>query len=986
MADGEVQSFWSPLGQRGQEAQHAESSAQGSRSFNPGLASNGFSGQTSAPRPWSNPGRNLASGSRPRPPRPHRPPPVVDTVHREDHQPNEAQETYGFGRHRTKALQAPPTLLSKPKTAPQPSQKSRAPRPPRPPRPGRPPRPPPLRQSPWQQSRQQRQPPSNSGSGLCWENGRIIDRGRSGAEDSGRHPVGAGNSRQAQHVLAWSDEKAGGAPQIFQGNHNHTASNAYTQGTRRGALPPREAPYASTGATNESSGERLDQALAADSLSSNARPHASSWQRPETHSTNPRGGRETDEAISQARSQAATEFSDRRQAREQPTEQADAQDTSRFGTQPASDKATDFKPTRKQNKYARKLAKRNKRERKDFAAAAREHSRKSRDTSNSRGTESNVHEHEVGASSLDGTQPVSLPSSIAVEPIDLEEHRVHHSNSARGLERDAKEDGFTPICAPHDLDADMDEESNSRVDPESKPKALPGANEMQHLSPPPAIDVQPLDLETQSTDEVMKEESDSGALHQAPEDISMQDRAEWQLKRRRASSRQESEHGEAAANARDSTLRQPNETMVPSSTLTAVKPERSTSEHSLDSDHGDITSTRHRNPALDAPMLAPPSQARQASSTPSRQTPPGHNSVPFHLASEAQSFALSPARPLSFKWLTTLQCQMSQQNSLVSISSRGKTSICFAGEENLQRHRACVSELPDDVCPEDVRRLSSHTVAIASTSRDAIGEGGPQVTLLHAKLKQAQDIVDGEGEQDTAEQLVATTKALAPRPHFSAATAVAPFLPVEDAALTLTTGGDDGAVYAWSCYESGAQATRMHAKIHRGSILAIETLPKIDLVVSGSKAKGTGLRGTDMVAFDGRETKLLQSWHTSDPLAKLSRTSHPRVLDIASLRADYDQHKLYDLRASKRPVASFGWASANELPFLGRAAFHRNYCVQGCPDGVVRTWDLRNTRDVLQEVQVCETPLTDTVMELRPEGNLVITLGGGHVWKLRQEP
>ncbi|CAO1621807.1 unnamed protein product [Parajaminaea phylloscopi] len=344
----------------------------------------------------------------------------------------------------------------------------------------------------------------------------------------------------------------------------------------------------------------------------------------------------------------------------------------------------------------------------------------------------------------------------------------------------------------------------------------------------------------------------------------------------------------------------------------------------------------------------------------------------------------------SYRWLTGFRCQSSSQDqrALLAVSSKGKMAARFAPRQQGidPRDVWSTSSLPEDVVPQDVRKVSSHAVAIASASASSIGEGAPQVTLMLSRAHEpAEGMQNCGGAFDRG--VVAYPTYLEPRPHLGGATAVTPFLPVDGASLTLATGGADGAVYGWSYYGSGGdttsavdtKTTRLHSLVHRQPVLALETLPKADLVVSACRSKGFG---SEIVAFDARETKLLHSWKSSDHVAGMSRTSHSQVLDITLLRTDFDQHKLFDLRASHKPILSFGWSSDYEFRNLGRPVFLRNYCLQGCPDGYLRLWDVRKASEVQQEVRVCDSPLQDTIFQ---DHGRVIALSSKSVYSVELE-
>lgn len=331
----------------------------------------------------------------------------------------------------------------------------------------------------------------------------------------------------------------------------------------------------------------------------------------------------------------------------------------------------------------------------------------------------------------------------------------------------------------------------------------------------------------------------------------------------------------------------------------------------------------------------------------------------LRLSSHCGAMPFGGTQSTSYRWLAGLRCQSSSngQRALFSVSPKGKTAIRMApgtcdSDRDSSWRRSAFSE---EIVPQDVRRVSSHAVAVVSASASPIGEGAPQVALISARRTAA----DGE---DGKTALNASWMYLEPRPHLGGATAVAPFLPIDGAALTLATGGADGAVYSWSHYGCGDTRTaRLHSLVHRQPVLAIETLPKADLVVSASRPiKGSG---SEIVAFDARETKLVQSWKSSDHVDGMSRTSHSQVLDISLLRTDFDQHKLFDLRSSHRPILSFGWSSDYEFRALGRPIFVRSWCIQGCPDGRLRLWDMRRANLVQQELKVCDAPLHDMILE-----------------------
>lgn len=335
-----------------------------------------------------------------------------------------------------------------------------------------------------------------------------------------------------------------------------------------------------------------------------------------------------------------------------------------------------------------------------------------------------------------------------------------------------------------------------------------------------------------------------------------------------------------------------------------------------------------------------------------------------------------------FKWLTALTPQSSSDDrkALFAVSIKGKTAVRLIPRQHdndrLDYWRP--ADLTNDIVPQDVRRVSSHAVAVVSASESTIGEGNPQVALVLAHR-------GGYGGRD----LFASSTTLSPRPHLGGATAVAPFLPMENADLTLVTGGADGVVYAWSRSEEETRTQRLHSLLHRRPVSAIETLPRESLVVSTCRPVRGGQHGTEVVAFDARETKLVHNWKSSDSVANISRTSHVKVVDFSLLRADYDQHKLFDLRTSHRPILSFGWASDADLRSLGRPVFVRNHCIQSCPDGRIRMWDLRRADEVSQEVAVCQDALSDTVYDAADAGaagNQIFTLAPNNAYRMPLVP
>ncbi|PWN31131.1 hypothetical protein BDZ90DRAFT_230125 [Jaminaea rosea] len=402
----------------------------------------------------------------------------------------------------------------------------------------------------------------------------------------------------------------------------------------------------------------------------------------------------------------------------------------------------------------------------------------------------------------------------------------------------------------------------------------------------------------------------------------------------------------------------------------------------------------------------PSTKPHTSSSSSSSSSSTALRLAPWH---RHERIPLGHGQTASFHWLASMRSQSTGLSTLFALSSRGRTSICLSGEEEdddeqdnvplALRSRDCqVSSLSPAIKPRDVRRLSTHAVAIASSPTKSVKhktgrEAGTQVTLVFARPSQSEEDDDDKDAHERERRSVrASLTALPQQPHLSSggATSVAPFLPMNDGAindnsgkgdaLSFITGGGDGHVHSWS-YRRGSKASvqRLDVQPHRHAIYALETLPSIELVVSASRPPQQATtaghprtdpasgHGTDLMAFDGRTSKMVRFWHSTDHCSKLTRTRLPHILDITSLRADYDQHKLYDLRAAQQPVTQFGWldsTSVGALGRLGRPAFHGSYCIQGCPDGKVRMWDLRMcTRGTVGVEEVGEggEPLGDCV-------------------------
>lgn len=409
-----------------------------------------------------------------------------------------------------------------------------------------------------------------------------------------------------------------------------------------------------------------------------------------------------------------------------------------------------------------------------------------------------------------------------------------------------------------------------------------------------------------------------------------------------------------------------------------------------------------------------PQQERQAKPPPQQDAPQSS----MTLSSEMSRLSLhnpgDPSRNVTWKWMSGLavrSCSTSPTRppplAIFSVAARsGYSSLrrCDTGgngddRESVNANKNVVSKnvVNNDVntgkstyanhsvvttdrffedasgTVESVRRISSHCVGVASTSSQQIGQGNPQVSLIFAREGGQDEDDDKNDDRNTAKptRLVSRAVHLDARPHLTGATAICPFLPIQDSTLSFATGGADGAVFSWGYANGDVKTSRLHALLHRNGITSVETLPRVDLIVSGSRCGGSG--GTDLIAFDGRATQVVCAWKSSDALAHLSRTPHPRVLDMSLLRADYDQHKLYDLREDAKAttrrnvtksILSFGWQSYMAPHALGRPAFHKSYAIQGCPDGRLRMWDLRKPSEVLQEVRVGsgEEPLGDVFL------------------------
>lgn len=409
-----------------------------------------------------------------------------------------------------------------------------------------------------------------------------------------------------------------------------------------------------------------------------------------------------------------------------------------------------------------------------------------------------------------------------------------------------------------------------------------------------------------------------------------------------------------------------------------------------------------------------------ASAVDARQTRVSTKQLSF--GSEVEHLSLPQ---LTWKWMSGIAIgrDMSKTSAILPVAARsGQACLRTLGrghttnEVDLAPATAHRLGISSSATIEDVRRISSHCVAVAATSSQQIGQGSAQVSLVFAR-RESHDDADEDGDSDFHDDdddddvplAQARTKIwrpaqihsvpLEPRPHLAGATAVCPFLPVQDKTLSFATGGADGVVCAWRYSRGEVTSNRLHALLHRDPITSIETLPKVDLIVSGSRCHSG--RGTDVVAFDGRESQIVCSWRSSDVLANLSKTSHPRVIDMSLLRADYDQHKLFDLRQDVRtgigggstasrqltkPIMSFGWQSITAPSHLGRPAFQKSYAIQGCPDGRLRLWDLRQPSEVLQEIKVGngDEPLGDVVVEdsSGPDQKTVVVLSRSAAWRV----
>lgn len=346
-----------------------------------------------------------------------------------------------------------------------------------------------------------------------------------------------------------------------------------------------------------------------------------------------------------------------------------------------------------------------------------------------------------------------------------------------------------------------------------------------------------------------------------------------------------------------------------------------------------------------------------------------------------------PQKGWTMRWLALLDCH--SKPTLLGVTPRGHTSIRYAYNDSCTPTRELQEPSPAATV-SDVRKLSKKVVGIASGSHSLVGEGAAQVSLVSAEPRKSGGVQ-------------ARSIELADRPHVrGGATCIAPFLKVNDA-LTFVTGGSDGILHGWAYQtandnvnlsEPSTRTSRLHA-IHTQPVVAVETTSK-GLVYSASHRNKRGGTGSDVVIFDGNETKLVSSWHTSDLVSGFTPAKIGKLIDMTVLRNDFGQHRLHDPLAPHpaEPVMTFGWyhSSSTTLARLGRPIYHKNslQCLQGCPDGKIRVWDVRKPREVLEERNMTGSgePLWDSILVPPPtdpsfanKGPGWFTLSESAVWR-----
>ncbi|SPO39239.1 uncharacterized protein PSFLO_04719 [Pseudozyma flocculosa] len=269
--------------------------------------------------------------------------------------------------------------------------------------------------------------------------------------------------------------------------------------------------------------------------------------------------------------------------------------------------------------------------------------------------------------------------------------------------------------------------------------------------------------------------------------------------------------------------------------------------------------------------------------------------------------------------------------------------------------RSTLSEAKDQIdVVQDVRRLTSKVVGIASSTTRVLGIGPQpqphQVSLL---------TVDDGGRRPRIYHLDA-------RPHPQGAFAISSFPNTardDPTSINFATGGSDGVVNHWRwSSRGGCEVERLHTIHGNVAVTALEHLAvRHNLLVSASQGR--------VVGFDISQLNLGFTWPTSERIVHLQRTPHPDLILSTCARRDYDQFRLYDVTGRNGPVSrsviSFGWLNNTEgrTP-LGRGCFHptrRSIFAYGSEDGAVRVWDMRKARDPLLVQQVGDEPICDVV-------------------------
>lgn len=210
---------------------------------------------------------------------------------------------------------------------------------------------------------------------------------------------------------------------------------------------------------------------------------------------------------------------------------------------------------------------------------------------------------------------------------------------------------------------------------------------------------------------------------------------------------------------------------------------------------------------------------------------------------------------------------------------------------------------------EDVLRVSTKAVAVASSCQANYGAQPPQLTLLFAREpsgRSSDSNSDGNRRLATDELEVSPIRHLKSKPHTFGPSCLSlwPFANGElrdieggERVLELATGGSDGVVFRWafnskskSKGESSDKATRVHA-LHVSSakasgVTALTDLKKCSTLVSA---------GTDgkIVLYDVDKQAIRSSWETSDKVVSLQKCPSPHLLLSAQSRIDFDQFKCF---------------------------------------------------------------------------------------------